>query len=116
MIIGKSTLLLFLHCAKTFNVKKVYIAIIFVLCEDTQCRESLHCCHFCIVRRHAMSRKSTLLTLCIVRRHSMTGKSTLLSLSHGAKTHNVKKVYIAVTLYCAKTPDVKKVYIAIILV
>ena len=39
------------------------IVITFVLCEDIQCQESLHCYHFNTVHRHPMSGKSTLLSL-----------------------------------------------------
>ncbi len=77
---GKSTLLSLLYCPQTSNIRKIYIAHTFVLYEDIQCQESLHCNHFCIVHRHPMS-----------------GKSTLLSLLYCSKTSNVRKVYIAIT-------------------
>ncbi len=77
---GKCTLLSLLYCSMTSNVRKVYIAITFILCKDIQCQESLHCYHFCIVRRHPMA-----------------GKSTLLSLLYCAKTSNGRKGYIVIT-------------------
>ncbi len=82
---GNFTLLSFLYCAKTSNDRKIYIAIIFVLCEDIQCQENLHCYHFCIVRRHPMS-----------------GKSTFQSFLNCAKTSNVKKIYVVTFLHCAQ--------------
>ncbi len=45
------TIALHLYCAKTSNIRKVYIAIAFVLCEDIQCQETVHCYYFCIVQR-----------------------------------------------------------------
>ena len=76
---GKSTLLSLLYCAKTSNVRKVYIAITFVLWEDIQYQENLHYHHLCIVGKYLMS-----------------GKSTLLSLLYNfTKRSNVKNVYIA---------------------
>ena len=35
---GKSIIVITLYCAKAFNVRKVYIAVTFVLCIDIQCQ------------------------------------------------------------------------------
>ncbi len=76
---GKCTLLLLLYCAQTSKVRKVYIAITFILRKDIQCQESVHCCYFRIVHRHLKSRKCALV----------------------------------LPLYCAQTSNVRKHYIAI---
>ncbi len=46
---------------KSFNTRKIHIAVNFILCEDIPYQESLHSYHFCTVRKHPMTGKSTFL-------------------------------------------------------
>ena len=111
-----ANLLSFLYCAKTFDVMKVYIAK-FVLFEDIQCHESLHCYHFCSVRRHPASRTSTLISL-IVRRHqerlhkhyNNCGKISVPSRLYFLR-YPMSRKSITLNLYFAKTSNFRKVYI-----
>ncbi len=91
--LGKSILLSIFSSTKALNVRKVNIAITFIMCEDIQCHESLQGYHFCIVRRHPTLGKSTLLSIYFLSlRHSMFTLQ-----SHCAKASNVG-IYIAITL------------------
>ena len=136
----KSTLLSLLCCTKTSNFRKVYIAITFVSYTDIQCHESLLYYYFCIVQRHPMSGKYTLLSLlyyaqtsnamkvyctctllsllhCVLVHSTLSRKSTLQSLLYCTQTSNaIGKSTLLSPLYCAKTSNVREVYVTNIFV
>ncbi len=113
---GKSTLLLLLYCRKTKNIKKVYIVITFVLWKEIQCHENLHCYQFCIVERHPMSGKSTLLSYlyCCAKTSNIRNVTLLSPLFYSlpTKSFNTRKIHIAITFMLCEDIQYQEVYIA----
>ena len=124
MMAGKSTLLSLLYCAKTSNVRKVCIAIKFVLSDGIQHQENLHVNHFLLLLplRHSMLRKIALQShsCCaktfnvektyfyhnyILQRHPMPGKSTLRSLLYLQRHPMSRKSALLSLLCCANYKD-----------
>ena len=87
------------HPSEKFTV----CGITFILCENTQCQESLHCYHFVLCKGIQCQESLHCYHFCIVHRHPMSVKSTLLSPLYCAKTCYVREVSIGITfILCEK--------------
>ena len=114
-MVGKTTLLSLLYCAKTSNGRKFYITMI----TTTS-----------VLHKQEIAEKSTVLLFC--GKKTSNGRKVYIAVTFVLwikKTSNGRKVYIAITfvlckeyihksrllslLYCVKTFNGRKVYIAI---